>query len=170
MYLDEFKHQLPDIDDRETSDWIESRDDVLDQEGETRARFLLFKLLKRARQRQVGLPPLTNTRYINTISPEQEPFFPGDEQLERRIRRPRTACRRPRPRGSCPTSGSFRLSRWASARSRRSTRPGSTGTSRTAASWTHRDRASGPSWATARRTSRRPSGPSTSQPARASTT
>jgi pyruvate dehydrogenase E1 component len=87
MYLDEFKQQLPDIDERETSDWIESLDDVLDQEGETRARFLLFKLLKRARQRQVGLPPLTNTRYINTISPEQEPFFPGDEQLERRIRR-----------------------------------------------------------------------------------
>ncbi|MEW5989938.1 MAG: pyruvate dehydrogenase (acetyl-transferring), homodimeric type [Chloroflexota bacterium] len=87
MYLDEFKHQLPDIDERETTDWIESLDDVLDQEGETRARFLLFKLLKRARQRQVGLPPLTNTRYINTISPEQEPFFPGDEQLERRIRR-----------------------------------------------------------------------------------
>ncbi|MCI0582696.1 MAG: pyruvate dehydrogenase (acetyl-transferring), homodimeric type, partial [Chloroflexi bacterium] len=87
MYLDEFKHQLPDIDERETTDWIESLDDVLDQEGETRARFLLFKLLKRARQRQVGLPPLTNTRYINTISPEQEPFFPGDEVLERRIRR-----------------------------------------------------------------------------------
>jgi len=87
MYLDEFKHQLPDIDERETTDWIESLDDVLDQEGETRARFLLFKLLKRARQRQIGLPPLTNTRYINTISPEQEPFFPGDEQLERRIRR-----------------------------------------------------------------------------------
>ncbi len=87
MYLDEFKHQLPDIDEGETTDWIESLDDVVDQEGETRARFLLFKLLKRARQRQIGLPPLTNTRYINTISPEQEPFFPGDEVLERRIRR-----------------------------------------------------------------------------------
>jgi len=35
----------------------------------------------------VGLPPLTQTRYINTISPEQEPFFPGDEQIELRIRR-----------------------------------------------------------------------------------
>ena len=87
MYLDEFKHQLPDIDQTETSEWIDSLDDVVEQEGETRARFLLFKLLKRARQLQVGLPPLTNTRYINTISPEQEPFFPGDEQLERRIRR-----------------------------------------------------------------------------------
>jgi pyruvate dehydrogenase E1 component len=87
MYFDEFKHQLPDIDEQETIDWIRSLDDVVDQEGETRARFLLFKLLKRARQLQVGLPPLTNTRYINTISPEQEPSFPGDEQLERRIRR-----------------------------------------------------------------------------------
>jgi pyruvate dehydrogenase E1 component len=87
MYFDEFKHQLPDIDEQETIDWIRSLDDVVDQEGETRARFLLFKLLKRARQLQVGLPPLTNTRYINTISPEQEPEFPGDELLERRIRR-----------------------------------------------------------------------------------
>jgi pyruvate dehydrogenase E1 component len=87
MYFDEFKHQLPDIDEQETIDWIRSLDDVVDQEGETRARFLLFKLLKRARQLQVGLPPLTNTRYINTISPEQEPAFPGDEELERRIRR-----------------------------------------------------------------------------------
>src|SRR3954447_18813118 len=87
MYLDEFKHQLPDIDAGETDDWIESLDQVVDQEGETRARFLLFKLLKRARQLQVGLPPLTQTRYINTISPEQEPDFPGDEQMERRIRR-----------------------------------------------------------------------------------
>src|SRR3954447_18277211 len=87
MYLDEFKHQLPDIDTAETDDWIHSLDDVVDQEGETRARFLLYKLLKRARQLQVGLPPLTNTRYINTISPEQEPTFPGDEAMERRIRR-----------------------------------------------------------------------------------
>jgi pyruvate dehydrogenase E1 component len=87
LYLDEFKQQLPDIDEQETTDWVRSLDDVVEQEGETRARFLLFKLLKRARQLQVGLPPLTNTRYINPISPEQEPEFPGDEGLERRIRR-----------------------------------------------------------------------------------
>jgi pyruvate dehydrogenase E1 component len=87
MYFDEFKHQLPDIDPQETSDWLESFDQLVEQEGESRARFVLYKLLKRARQLQVGLPPLTQTRYINTISPEQEPFFPGDEQLELRIRR-----------------------------------------------------------------------------------
>ncbi|HET7028462.1 MAG TPA: pyruvate dehydrogenase (acetyl-transferring), homodimeric type [Candidatus Limnocylindrales bacterium] len=87
MYFDDFKQQLPDIDPAETEEWLESLDQVVEQEGENRARFLMFKLLKRARQLHVGLPPLTQTRYINTISPEQEPFFPGDEELERRIRR-----------------------------------------------------------------------------------
>jgi pyruvate dehydrogenase E1 component len=87
MYFDEFKHQLPDIDEDETAEWLQSFDQLVAQAGEGRARFVLYKLLKRARQLHVGLPPLTQTRYINTISPEQEPFFPGDEQLELRIRR-----------------------------------------------------------------------------------
>ena len=87
MYIDEFKHQLPDIDPSETREWLDALDQVHSQEGDERARFLLFKILKRARQLHVGLPPLTQTRYINTISPEQEPFFPGDEEVERRIRR-----------------------------------------------------------------------------------
>src|SRR5919109_5059376 len=85
--FDQFKQQLPDIDPTETQEWIDSLDAVVDQAGPDRARFIIYKLLKRARQRQVGLPTLTQTRYINTISPEQEPYFPGDEELERRIRR-----------------------------------------------------------------------------------
>jgi pyruvate dehydrogenase E1 component len=87
MYFDEFKHQLPDIDPDETQEWLDSFDQLVNDEGQSRARFVLYKLLKRARQLHVGLPPLTQTRYINTISPEQEPFFPGDESLELRIRR-----------------------------------------------------------------------------------
>jgi pyruvate dehydrogenase E1 component len=87
MYFDEFKHQLPDIDPAETQEWLDALDQIHSQEGDERARFLLYKILKRARQLHVGLPPLTQTRYINTISPEQEPFFPGDEVLEKRIRR-----------------------------------------------------------------------------------
>jgi pyruvate dehydrogenase E1 component len=87
MYIDEFKHQLPDIDPAETQEWLDALDQIHAQEGDERARFLLYKVLKRARQLRVGLPPLTQTRYINTISPEQEPFFPGDEAIERRIRR-----------------------------------------------------------------------------------
>ncbi|PZR64435.1 MAG: pyruvate dehydrogenase (acetyl-transferring), homodimeric type [Chloroflexi bacterium] len=85
--FDQFKQQLPDIDPTETQEWIDSLDAVVDQAGPERARFLVYKLLKRARQRQVGLPPLVQTRYINTISPEQEPYFPGDEAIELRIRR-----------------------------------------------------------------------------------
>ena len=86
MLLDDFKQQLPDLDEAETREWLASLDQLVEQAGEQRARFLLFKLLKRARQRHVGLPPLTQTRYINTISPEQEPVFPGDEAIEGRIR------------------------------------------------------------------------------------
>ncbi len=87
MYFDQFKHQLPDIDPDETDEWMASLDQVVADEGEVRGRFLVYKLLKRARQLQIGLPPLTQTRYINTISPEQEPDFPGDEEMELRIRR-----------------------------------------------------------------------------------
>ncbi|MGH2498568.1 MAG: pyruvate dehydrogenase (acetyl-transferring), homodimeric type [Candidatus Limnocylindria bacterium] len=85
--FDEFKHQLPDIDPDETQEWIDSLDALVEASGPERARFVLYKLLKRARMLRVGLPPLTQTRYINTISPEQEPFFPGDEAMELRIRR-----------------------------------------------------------------------------------
>jgi pyruvate dehydrogenase E1 component len=84
--FDEFKRQLPDVDPDETQEWIESLDALVEQAGPERARFVLYKLLKRARMLQVGLPPLTQTRYINTISPEQEPDFPGDEAMEHRIR------------------------------------------------------------------------------------
>jgi len=83
----DFKRQLPDRDADETSDWVRSLDSVIADEGRSRAQFILYRLLKRARQHNLGLPPLTATRYINTISPEQEPEFPGDEGIERRIRR-----------------------------------------------------------------------------------
>jgi pyruvate dehydrogenase E1 component len=83
----DFKRQLPDRDAAETKDWIDSLDSIVETAGEDRAQFILYKLLKRARQLHIGLPPLTQTRYINTISPEQEPPFPGDERIEHRIRR-----------------------------------------------------------------------------------
>ena len=85
--FDQFKQQLPDIDPVETGEWIDSLEDVVETAGKERARFILYRLLKRARQLQVGLPSLTQTRYINTISPEQEPYFPGDEAMELRVRR-----------------------------------------------------------------------------------
>jgi pyruvate dehydrogenase E1 component len=78
--------QLPDIDPDETSEWVESLDGLIDEHGAKRARYVMLRLLERARERQVGVPPLTSTDYINTIPPEQEPWFPGDEFVERRIR------------------------------------------------------------------------------------
>ncbi|MEU1587573.1 pyruvate dehydrogenase (acetyl-transferring), homodimeric type [Micromonospora sp. NPDC005710] len=78
--------QLPDIDPEETSEWVESLDGVIDERGAKRARYVMLRLLERARERQVGVPPLTTTDYINTITSEREPWFPGDEHVERRIR------------------------------------------------------------------------------------
>jgi pyruvate dehydrogenase E1 component len=79
--------QLPDIDRDETSEWLESLDAVIDARGRHRARYLMLALLARARERQVGVPSLRSTDYINTIPPEAEPWFPGDEEMERTIRR-----------------------------------------------------------------------------------
>ncbi len=78
--------QLPDSDPAETAEWLDSLDAVLDNAGRGRARFLMLKLLERAREKAVGVPALRSTDYLNTIPPEREPDFPGDEHLERRIR------------------------------------------------------------------------------------
>ena len=86
VIFDGFSHQLPDIDPEETAEWVDSFDAVLDAHGKTRARFLLMKLLERARENQVGFPATVSTPYVNTIPPDLEPWFPGDEYIERRIR------------------------------------------------------------------------------------
>jgi len=78
--------QLPDIDPDETNEWLDSFDSLVDDRGRERARYLMLRLLERAREKQVGVPALRSTDYINTIPPEREPWFPGDEDVERRIR------------------------------------------------------------------------------------
>src|SRR5438105_15602632 len=67
--------QLPDIDPEETTEWVESLDGVIDERGAKRARYIMLRLLERARERHVGVPPLTTTDYINTTPPEREPWF-----------------------------------------------------------------------------------------------
>ena len=78
--------QLVDIDPTETAEWQASFDAALEHAGPVRARYLMLKLLQRAHEKQIGLSSLRNSDYINTISPEHEPEFPGDEAIERRIR------------------------------------------------------------------------------------
>jgi pyruvate dehydrogenase E1 component len=84
--FDAFKDQLPDIDSEETAEWIEALDDLIDR-SPARAGFVLRRILHHAQSRRIGLPSMVSTHYINTISPEEEPYFPGDEDMERRIRR-----------------------------------------------------------------------------------
>lgn len=86
MIFDGFSHQLPDIDPEETSEWLDSFHELVEIKGRSRATYLLMRLLEAAREQQVGIPATVTTPYINTIPPEQEPWFPGDEYLERRIR------------------------------------------------------------------------------------
>ena len=78
--------QLPDIDPDETTDWLDSFDSLVDERGRERARYVMLRLLERAREMQVGVPALRSTDYINTIPPEREPWFPGDYEVEQRIR------------------------------------------------------------------------------------
>ncbi|HEY6635537.1 MAG TPA: pyruvate dehydrogenase (acetyl-transferring), homodimeric type, partial [Acidimicrobiia bacterium] len=84
---DEYVHQLPDTDPTETQEWLDSLDGVAAGEGPVRARFLLAKLLERAHETNLGIPGAVTTPYVNTIPLEEQPEFPGDEDIERRIRR-----------------------------------------------------------------------------------
>ncbi|WP_040493825.1 pyruvate dehydrogenase (acetyl-transferring), homodimeric type [Ilumatobacter nonamiensis] len=86
MIFDGHVHQLPDIDPTETAEWLDSLDAVVDIHGKTRARYLLSRLMERANESQVSFPATVSTPYVNTIPLEQEPWFPGDEHIERRIR------------------------------------------------------------------------------------
>ncbi|WP_068428293.1 pyruvate dehydrogenase (acetyl-transferring), homodimeric type [Piscicoccus intestinalis] len=78
---------LPDIDPEETEEWLGSMEAVIEESGTQRARYLMLRLLEQARVRQVGVPSLRTTAYVNTIPLEQEPWFPGDEQMEHAFRR-----------------------------------------------------------------------------------
>ncbi len=77
---------LPDIDPDETGEWLESFDAMLARSGPARARYLMLRLLERAGDQRVSIPALTSTDYVNTIPTELEPWFPGDEDVERRYR------------------------------------------------------------------------------------
>ncbi|MGI9196109.1 MAG: pyruvate dehydrogenase (acetyl-transferring), homodimeric type [Candidatus Nanopelagicales bacterium] len=79
--------QYVDVDPEETAEWTASLDQIIDAAGPYRARYLMLSMLRRAAERNVGIPSLRSTDYINTIPPEMEPWFPGDEALEREIRR-----------------------------------------------------------------------------------
>ena len=77
--------QIPDIDQEETGEWLESLDAVVDTRGRERARYLMLRLMERARELSVAVPEMRSTDYINTIPTEREPYFPGNEEIERKV-------------------------------------------------------------------------------------
>ena len=75
-----------DIDALETREWLESLDSVLEHDGPDRANFLLDRLAGRASRAGAHLPLGGQTPYVNTIPVSEEPEYPGDIEVEHRLR------------------------------------------------------------------------------------
>ncbi len=74
-----------DADPEETQDWLESIDSVLRVHGADRAHYLLECMIDHARRSGAYLPYSPNTAYLNTIPVGQQPEYPGDRSIERRL-------------------------------------------------------------------------------------
>jgi pyruvate dehydrogenase E1 component len=74
-----------DVDPAETQEWLESIDSVLRTYGPERAHFLLEQMIDHARRSGAYLPYSPNTAYLNTIPTGQEPVYPGDRAIEKRL-------------------------------------------------------------------------------------
>ena len=86
MASDGFSYQVPDLDPAETTEWVDSMTDVVRARGTHRARFLMERLADRCDELGVRLPESTSTPYVNTINADDQPWFPGDDDMEQRIR------------------------------------------------------------------------------------
>ena len=79
------RQHLPDIDPDETDEWLESLRSVVDSHGVERARMLLHELMIEAGDLSIPITPPSRTPYLNTISLDQQPPYPGDLEIERKI-------------------------------------------------------------------------------------
>ncbi len=76
-----------DVDPIETRDWLQAIESVIREEGVERAQYLIDQLLSEARKGGVKVAAGAGaSNYINTIAVEDEPEYPGNLELERRIR------------------------------------------------------------------------------------
>jgi pyruvate dehydrogenase E1 component len=75
-----------DADAQETREWTDALSAVIAAEGRERGHFLIEQLLDHARQQGIDLPFSANTAYVNTIAPEDEAQFPGNVDIEERLR------------------------------------------------------------------------------------
>jgi pyruvate dehydrogenase E1 component len=74
------------VDPQETREWLEALDAVVASDGPQRAKFLLERVVGHAQLTGAAPAPAGTTPYINTIPPQDEPPYPVDEALERRVR------------------------------------------------------------------------------------
>ena len=77
---------LPDTDVDETNEWLESLDGLIESGGRNRARYVMLRLNERARDQRIGVPSLVSTDYVNTIPKSKEVPYPGDPDLEQKVR------------------------------------------------------------------------------------
>jgi len=75
--------QNPDLEKR---DWLDALDELIDSAGAERVREILHDLQVQAHRKGVRLPFSANTPYINTIPRDEQPAYPGDREMERRIK------------------------------------------------------------------------------------
>jgi pyruvate dehydrogenase E1 component len=70
--------------------WLDSLEFILEyvlgNQGTERAPMALNKLFNRLREAGIQMPSTVSTPYVNTIAPEDEPPYPGNRELERRIK------------------------------------------------------------------------------------
>ena len=77
---------MTDDDPQETAEWLDALDYAIAKGGSKRAAYLLTRLKQRALQRGVRYAGVATTPYVNTISVDQQPEYPGDREIERRIK------------------------------------------------------------------------------------
>ena len=75
-----------DIDPIETNEWIDSLNSVIENDGSSRASYLLNKVIDQAYKSGLVLPDTRTTPYINTIPPEAEIKSTGDQNIEKKLR------------------------------------------------------------------------------------
>ncbi|MBM3981822.1 MAG: pyruvate dehydrogenase (acetyl-transferring), homodimeric type [Planctomycetes bacterium] len=79
--------RLPeDIDPQETAEWLEAMEAVLKHGGPERAKFLLETLIAVSDRAGAKMQGGITTPYVNTIPADQQPAFPGDRELERKLK------------------------------------------------------------------------------------
>jgi pyruvate dehydrogenase E1 component len=87
MAISDLHHEPdPEIERQETLEWLESLDYVIKTGGPERVRRLLRQLQNRAAAFGISLPYTANTPYLNTIPRHRQPRFPGNREIERRIK------------------------------------------------------------------------------------